>query len=192
MRAFDHFNLIAPFYDRIFPPKADRQWVDLLDLPTTGRLLDVGGGTGRVAQFLSPHTPQLILSDLSLPMLRKSQSKVDLQPVCSIAEILPFPDKSFDRIIMVDAMHHVFEQEIVAGELIRVLKPGGRLLIEEPDIRSIAVKGIAIGEKLLGMRSLFLSPPQIETLFDKFAVEIHTQIDGAIAFILIDRLGELV
>ena len=46
-----------------------------------------------------------------------------------------------------------------------VLKPGGLLVIEEPDIRTFGVKLIALAEKLLLMRSHFLAPDEITKLF---------------------------
>jgi demethylmenaquinone methyltransferase/2-methoxy-6-polyprenyl-1,4-benzoquinol methylase len=66
---------------------------------------------------------------------------------------------------MVDALHHVIHHADSAREMFRVLKPGGVLVIEEPDIRTFGVKLIALGEKLLLMRSHFLTPDQILGLF---------------------------
>ena len=51
-----------------------------------------------------------------------------------------------------------------AKELWRVLKPGGRIVIEEPDIRTLPVKIMAIFEKLALMRSHFISPSEISQI----------------------------
>jgi demethylmenaquinone methyltransferase/2-methoxy-6-polyprenyl-1,4-benzoquinol methylase len=72
---------------------------------------------------------------------------------------------TFDRIIMVDALHHVFNQLQTVAELWRVLVPGGRIVIIEPDIQKLAAQLIAIGEKLLFMRSHFLSAGKMAALF---------------------------
>jgi demethylmenaquinone methyltransferase/2-methoxy-6-polyprenyl-1,4-benzoquinol methylase len=66
---------------------------------------------------------------------------------------------------MVDALHHVSDQGQTVSELWRVLAPGGRLIIIEPDIHKFAIKLIAIGEKLLLMRSHFLPAERISALF---------------------------
>jgi demethylmenaquinone methyltransferase/2-methoxy-6-polyprenyl-1,4-benzoquinol methylase len=52
-------------------------------------------------------------------------------------------------------------------ELVRVLAPGGRLVVEEPDIAHWGVKLVALGEKLLLMRSHFYAPEAIAALFER-------------------------
>ena len=165
MQLFDHFGWIAPFYDRIFQ-HGDRAWLfELLKLPTDGNLLDAGGGTGRIAQLLRDRVSKVVVVDLSLEMLQQASAKTGLLTVCSHSENVPFYENTFDRILMVDALHHVCDQAETAQELWRVLKPGGRLVIEEPDFRTFGVKLLAVAEKLLGMRSHFLKPESIADLF---------------------------
>lgn len=76
-----------------------------------------------------------------------------------LAEGLPFATGAIDRIFVVDAFHHFADQPLVASELVRVW------WIEEPDLRHLAVKGIAIAEKLALMQSHFYSPPALAELF---------------------------
>jgi demethylmenaquinone methyltransferase/2-methoxy-6-polyprenyl-1,4-benzoquinol methylase len=78
-------------------------------------------------------------------------------------------------VIIVDAFHHVAEHGRTAAELWRVLKPGGRLVIEEPDIRTFGVVLIALAEKFLLMRSHFLSPERIAEFFPGARVDIHKE-----------------
>jgi ubiquinone/menaquinone biosynthesis C-methylase UbiE len=88
-------------------------------------------------------------------MLTEALHSGSLAAVAGHIECLPFPDGAFERAIIVDAYHHVVDQATTLGELWRVLAPGGRLVVEEPDIRSASVRLIALGEKLLLMRSHF-------------------------------------
>jgi ubiquinone/menaquinone biosynthesis C-methylase UbiE len=159
-----HFNLLAPFYDRAIPFVRLDQMLRVLDLPHSGSLLDAGGGTGRVAEALRLHVDWVVVADVSYRMLAQARQK-DLSAASTETEFLPFPDETFDRVLMVDALHHVIHQAQTIRELYRVLKVGGRLVIEEPDVRRFAVKLIAVAEKLALMRSHFLSPAQIERLF---------------------------
>ena len=129
----------------------------------------------------------IVVADLSLRMLEQAQSKDELKLVCSHSERLPFPGASFDRVIMVDALHHVIDQQQTAAELWRVLKPGGRLVIEEPDSRVWSVKLIAAFEKLALMRSHFLSPLQIAALFPRHQARISIETKGYNAWVVVER-----
>ena len=158
---FDHFGLIAPLYNRGQEYSSLETMLEAARLPIDGRLLDVGGGTGRVASLLRGRAAQVVVADPSLGMLHFAGSKPGLHAVAACSEDLPFPDNFFQRVIMVDALHHVLDQTRTARELLRVLEPGGRIIIEEPDIRFFGVKLIALVEKLLLMRSHFFPPPDI-------------------------------
>ncbi len=176
---FDHFDFIAPVYARVGDYGGLSTLTRLLDLPAGGRLLDVGGGTGRVARSLRDQAGQVVLADVSLGMLRVAASLPGLQPAASASERLPFPDSSFARVLIVDALHHVENHAQTAAEMWRVLQPGGRILVIEPDIRTFGVKLIALAEKLLLMRSHFLSPAQIAALFPQAKTEIHAEDSSA-------------
>ena len=206
MPAFDHFAVIAPLYARV-PYSKTEVMREAASLPVRGCLLDVGGGTGRVASAIGNLVDEIIIADISFGMLKEAPLSVTspfgddatplttstltplsaslrpvcggsesaalsagLRPVCSGSESLPFADNSFERVIMVDALHHVIDQAHTAREMFRVLKPGGLLVIEEPDIRTFGVKLIAIAEKLLLMRSHFLAPDEIVKLFASLRV----------------------
>jgi demethylmenaquinone methyltransferase/2-methoxy-6-polyprenyl-1,4-benzoquinol methylase len=183
----DHFSLLAPLYEKVIKPKEPEQILRLAALPAAGPLLDAGGGTGRVAQYMLDQAGQVVVADLSVAMLQQASQKDGLQAVCAHTEKLPFPDGYFERIIMIDALHHVCNQADTARDLWRVLKLGGRLVIEEPDVRTGVVKLVALFEKLALMRSHFLSPPAIVALFDGFAARTHTAQDGHIAWVVVDK-----
>ena len=186
MPLLDHFGLLAPFYERFIQFREPEKIIQRLNLPVEGTVLDAGGGTGRVSASFDGLAGVIIVADLSWDMLRQAQQKNGLQVVNTHTEALPFPNQYFDRILMVDALHHVCNHQETADELWRVLKPGGRILIEEPDVRTFSVKMVAIAEKLALMRSHFLSPPRIEVLFPE-ATQIRTELENYNAFILIDK-----
>ncbi len=176
-----HFDWLAHFYDRALPFTRVAPVLKVLDLPQAGSLLgassllDAGGGTGRVAEALRPHVDWIVVADVSRGMLAQARQK-DLTAVSTEAERLPFPTGTFDRVLMIDALHHVADQAQTIRELYRVLKAGGRLVIGEPDFRLFSIKLVAVAEKLVLMRSHFLYPAQIANLFPPEAkVRIETE-----------------
>jgi ubiquinone/menaquinone biosynthesis C-methylase UbiE len=183
----DHFGWLAPFYEIFIHPSEPEKLLSLAHLPADGIVLDAGGGTGRVAQYLRGKVSQVIVADASFKMLREAKKKEGLQTVLAFTETLPFKNDTFDCIIMVDALHHVANQLQTSEELWRILKPGGRLIIEEPDIHSLGVKFIALAEKLALMRSHFLSPQQIIHLFQGKPSVVRIVSEGALAWIIVEK-----
>ena len=173
----DHFDLMASIYDRLIGPPNTGRLRQLLKLPTNGWLLDGGGGTGRVSSQLNDLVANIVVSDLSLRMLKKAREKA-ISPVRAHIEHLPFPDQSFDRVLVVDALHHFCDQREAIEDLLRVLKPGGRLVIEEPDFNHKGVKLLALAEKILLMRSHFYAPEQIRDMIASYGYPAKIENDN--------------
>ena len=159
----DHFSLLAPLYDRIFHFLDARPLLELMRLGGGEWVLDVGGGTGRVSASLAAKA-RVIVVDESPGMLKEALSK-GLDVCMARAEALPFAAESVHRVLVVDAFHHFGEHNLAAAEMMRVLQGGGLAVIEEPDISRLSVKFIALGERLLLMRSRFFSAEDLAALF---------------------------
>lgn len=187
MPKFDHFDFLAPHYERFIQPKDPSGLWRMAALPVKGAVLDVGGGTGRIAQFLTQMAGQVVVADLSLKMLAECNKKDGVQVTCGASETLPFPSETFSLIIMVDALHHVFDQAATIRECWRLLEPGGRMVIEEPDLRTLTVKVLAVLEKLALMRSHFLSPPAIAALCAFPGAKSSIEVDGFNAWVIVDK-----
>jgi ubiquinone/menaquinone biosynthesis C-methylase UbiE len=168
---FDHFNIIAGLYDRAGKYDPTELLLGLLALKPNSRLLDAGGGTGRVSVALRDMVGDVIVVDMSTGMLRRAAEK-GLPSVLAPVEFLPLASGSVDRVIMVDALHHVKSQGQTIAALWRVLAPGGRIVIIEPDIHKMAVKLIAVIEKMLLMRSHIISGDAIASLFSDMEANV--------------------
>jgi ubiquinone/menaquinone biosynthesis C-methylase UbiE len=187
MPGFDHFDLLAPIYDRVIRPPADSPLRELLDLPSRGRLLDAAGGTGRATSRWQDWEGTILVLDRSLPMLRQAAAKGASRVVAAEAEALPLRPAAFDRIVIVDSIHHLANPAVALRELWRCLAPGGRLVVEEPDIARWAVKVIHLLELASGMRSDFRPPRWIAAALSDLGASTEVIRQGMGAWILASK-----
>lgn len=185
---FNHFDLVAFLYDRVIGSPDVGRLRHILRLPTDGLMLDAGGGTGRVSSPLRPFVKNVVISDLSHSMLKQAQKKGAVLPVRAHVERLPFSDGTFTRILVVDALHHFCDQREALNDILRVLQPGGRLLIEEPNSNRFAVKAVACMEKLALMGSRFYSPQEIRDMIKVHGVTACIErVDRFRVWIVVDK-----
>jgi demethylmenaquinone methyltransferase/2-methoxy-6-polyprenyl-1,4-benzoquinol methylase len=112
-------------------------------------LLDAGSGTGAVAaqaQAVVGGRGLVVALDPSFGMLRQAAGRGVARRVRGLAEALPFPDGRFDMLSMGYALRHVADLRATFREYLRVLKPGGRLLLLE-----ITPPSSRLAHRLLGL-----------------------------------------
>ena len=68
-----------------------------------------------------------------------------------------------------------------------MIKPGGKIVIEEPDIHNRSVKLIALAEKLALMRSHFLTGQEIQGLFSSFPAVIEIHQEDHFVWVVVDK-----
>lgn len=176
----DHFSLLAPLYERVMRPKDLARLCELLHLPADGLLLDAGGGTGRVSRGLAGAVGGLVIADMAPGMLRQALDKGSRTVTLAAVQALPFADGAFARVLSVDALHHFADQAGALAELWRVLAPGGRLVIEEPDIRRTRIQWIALAERMAMMQSHFLAPAAIIAMLRRLDIAAEVVEDGGL------------
>lgn len=114
-----------------------------------GHLLDVGTGTGRMAEIFAPTARRITALDRSPEMLRIARTKLAGQAVpIDLVQgdflNLPMDDASIDSIVIHQALHFAHEPDRVIAEAGRVLRGGGHLLIvdfaphEDEELRTVA------------------------------------------------------
>ena len=190
-----NFDTIAANYDRlnrIMSLGLDRHWRKRAVRGLQGSVLDVACGTGDMVVELAKHGCTVTGIDLSEEMLSIARQKtasanyqfsiINFQ--LGNAEALPFPDSSFDAVTCAFGVRNFVYLEQGLCEMLRVLKPGGRLVILElatPD--SPIIKPFYhlythrvipwLGSRLAGNREAYTYLPESIERFPKGAVFIN-------------------
>jgi ubiquinone/menaquinone biosynthesis C-methylase UbiE len=94
----------------------------------TSRILDIGCGSSRIVQSL----PQAVGLDMQIRKLRWLRAP-GRQLVQGSLSQLPFPDDTFDCVICSEVIEHIPREEIDLTDMVRVLAPGGMLVLGTPD-----------------------------------------------------------
>jgi ubiquinone/menaquinone biosynthesis C-methylase UbiE len=97
------------------------------------RALDSGTGSGALAFALAPHVREVVGVDLVPELLDQARKRAERFPNASFvdgdATKLPFEYGSFDLAGSLRTLHHIPRPELAMAELVRVTRPGGRLLV---------------------------------------------------------------
>ena len=146
--AADVFHSVASRYDLmndLMSGGIHRVWkrftIELSGVRTGNAVLDIAGGTGDLAARFSDIVGakgRVVLADINDSMLKVGRDKLldngrmgNLEFVQADAQYLPFPDDTFDCITIAFGLRNVTDKDRALRSMLRVLKPGGRLLVLE-------------------------------------------------------------
>jgi demethylmenaquinone methyltransferase / 2-methoxy-6-polyprenyl-1,4-benzoquinol methylase len=147
-RVADVFHSVAGRYDLmndILSGGVHRLWkrftIELSGVRTGNKVLDIAGGTGDLSyKFSRIVGPEglVVLADINESMLRVGRDRLTDRGVSgnlvvsqADAQYLPFPDNTFDCITIAFGLRNVTDKDLALRSMLRVLKPGGRLLVLE-------------------------------------------------------------
>lgn len=128
------WDIYAPFYTRVmrgerkmyaFLYRRISQWVQGKEV------LELATGPGLIAKEIAPFAKSVLATDYSTGMIaeaRKGDCPPNLRFAVADAQSLPYRDRSFDVVIIANALHLVPDPERVLQEIARVLRPGGLLI----------------------------------------------------------------
>jgi SAM-dependent methyltransferase len=175
------YDLAATRYDRIkqFDPDWERRFVgepiaNAIEQLAGARVLDAGAGTGRVARAVLPLVDpslRLVCLEPSRKMLRLGRQRAPGGLwLRGRADPLPFANSTFDIVVSLEMIEFSPAPEQTLRELVRVLRPGGSLLVtnrvgrEAPLMLGRTFRRGAFPERLndLGLHDVILYPWQVE------------------------------
>ncbi len=140
------------------------------NLPKTGKLLDVGcgiGGSSRIlAQDYGYEVTGITISPQQVERARQlTPPGVNVKFAVDDGMALSFPDETFDIVWSIEAGPHMPDKDVFARELLRVLKPGGVLVVADWNQRDDRVVPLNFWERIV-MRQLLdqWSHPQFATM----------------------------
>lgn len=156
------FDRIARAYDLFMPSASTIELhaaFELAERPV-GRVVDLAGGTGRVADALRRDGYDPVVADVSRGMLTRARDR-RLRVMQADAGTLPLDDDSVDAVVVVDAYHHLPEQAAALSEAARVVAPGGVVVVRDFDPDTLRGRGVEAAEHLFGMGSQFATADEI-------------------------------
>ena len=133
------FDDVAQRYDvtnTVLSMGQDRLWrkavLAAVDPRVGEHVLDLAAGTGASTQSLAATGADVIACDFSLGMLRAGRAaRPELNFVAGDATQLPFADHSFDAVTISFGLRNIVDPDAGLREMLRVCKPGGRLVVCE-------------------------------------------------------------
>lgn len=123
-----------------------------------GRVLEVGSGSGEALNELRKLGWEVEGVDFDAAAIQTSRKNYDLNVKLGTLEDQEYPSDCFDAVIMGHVIEHVHDPVALLAECRRVLKPGGRLVIATPNVRSL-------GHNYNKVSWLQLDPPRHLALF---------------------------
>jgi len=175
------YNLVAPLYDsalslgaKLARKNADKvrmQYIERLELDENSRFLEVSIGTAANIKYI-PENVHCYGIDISPGMLKRGQKYLarwhrQVELFLANAEELPFVDNVFDSVLHVGGINAFNNRKQAIAEMVRVAKPGSKIVIVDESAKLIGHLSWLPGAKKL-----------LKQYADVFAAPVHLLPEG--------------
>ena len=166
-RVFKHYDKFIELFNL---NKMD-EIKETLELQGDEVVLDIGGGTGRLAEYLSQDCQVVYVLDESKGMLSKVKANIKVLPILGNALDTTFDSNSVDVVIMSDVLHHIKNQKKLIEEIYRILKKDGKLVILDFEKKHIKIRILRVFEYILFGKLYFRTSKEVINLIkNKFTI----------------------
>ena len=126
---------LALFNRSVLKQAKFKQILAHLDDPAGKCGLDIGADNGVISYLLRQRGGQWLSADLDERTVASIRQLVGSGVSQISGEAVPFEDRTFDLVVIVDFLEHIPDDRSFAGELARILKPGGQVLVNVPHLK---------------------------------------------------------
>ncbi len=164
------FEAMVDFFDRM---QNEGTYAALLDdvvalaepIASDAACLDIGCGAGRLLRDLAPRAGSVVGVDAFAAMLTRARERAEQLGLGNVSFVeasaskLPFPDESFDRIVLANLLFYLPDPVMALREAARLLRPSGTIVLLEPSTRltrpRVEALAAARGLRYFAAQSLF-------------------------------------
>ncbi len=173
-----------------------RGFFRMLGLDESTEVLEVASGSGGPALFMVRETGCRVtgvdLHDDGVATANAAAATAGLAERARFQRVdaragLPFDDGSFDALLCIDSINHMYERQAVLRDWQRLLRPGGRLLFTDPIVVSGMIRREEMVSRSGGMGEFVFTPPGLDEAllsaagFEEIQVEDRTPNMAAVA-----------
>jgi ubiquinone/menaquinone biosynthesis C-methylase UbiE len=178
-----HFDDYAPVYEEAAFGNAGLAYVGDREITAIDRalrgvvpgdVLDAGAGTGRITRALTGFGWDVTALDISAEMLERIARTVPGTKTVggALGEPLPFDDEAFDAVVSMRVLKYVADLDAAMREIARVVRPGGHVVLEFTNARSVARLGYR------GAAIKFVTAQEARALFARHGVHVVSEHAG--------------
>lgn len=158
VNAVEYHGALAGAWEQRYQKKSFRVRLEVLTecLPsedlTHEYWLDAGCGTGTLSRALAGHGARVVGVDAAPPMVEKARSFAERSTLAHLLEFhevhnidrLPFPDQTFDGVLCSSVLEYLADPDECLASFVRVLRPGGMLIVSVPNRASLTRQAQAV------------------------------------------------
>jgi SAM-dependent methyltransferase len=126
---------VALFHRSVLKQAKYHRLLELMDDPVGRTSLDIGADNGVISYLLRQRGGRWYSADLDPGAVRSIRDLVQEDVYQLDGRTTPFPNQTFDQVVIVDFLEHILDDRGFVRDLARILKPGGSLIVNVPHLK---------------------------------------------------------